>query len=112
VEHVKAYFSAIGNSYSPLHEAMEDAKGCRLRWGRSWIGQGLEAMEDAKGCRLGWGNMTSPASMPNDGLSKPRSRKGAQTRCWHLCEILVQKQNKQKTRLASTVEWLADKMEF
>ena len=75
---------------------MEDAKGCRLRWGRSWIGQGLEAMEDTKGCRLGWGNMTSPASMPNDGLSKPRSRKGAQTRCWHLCETLLQKQNKTK----------------
>ena len=73
---------------------MEDAKGCRLEWGRSWMGQDLE-------------NMTSPASMPADGLSKPRSRKGAQTGFRHLCETLVPTKN-----LESTVEWLADKMEL
>ena len=52
-------------------------------------------------------NMTSPASMPADGLSKPRSRKGAQTGFRHLCKTLVPTKN-----LESTVEWLADKTEF
>ena len=39
VEQVKAYFSAVENPYSPLHEAMKDTKGCRLARGKSWMGE-------------------------------------------------------------------------
>ena len=39
VEQVKAYFTAVENPYSPLHEAMKDTKGCRLARGKSWMGE-------------------------------------------------------------------------
>ena len=39
VEQVKAYFSAVGNPHNPLHEAVKDTKGCRLRRDKSWMGQ-------------------------------------------------------------------------
>ena len=39
VEQVKAYFSAVENPHSPLHEAVKDTKGCKLGRGKSWIGQ-------------------------------------------------------------------------
>ena len=39
VEQVKAYFSAVKNPLNPLYEAVKDTKGCRLGWGKSWMGQ-------------------------------------------------------------------------
>ena len=39
VKQVKAYFSVVENPHNPLHEAVEDTKGCRLARGKSWRGQ-------------------------------------------------------------------------
>ena len=44
VEQVKAYFSAIENPHNPLHEAMKDTEGCRLGWGKSWMGQAEDSI--------------------------------------------------------------------
>ena len=44
VEQVKAYFSAVENPHNPLHEAVKDTKGSRLRWGKSWMGQAEESV--------------------------------------------------------------------
>ena len=44
VEQVKAYFSAVENPYSPLHEAMKDTKGCRLARGKSWMGEAEDSI--------------------------------------------------------------------
>ena len=34
----QAYFSAVENPHNPLHEAVKDAKGCRLGRSKSWMG--------------------------------------------------------------------------
>ena len=44
VEQVKAYFSAVGNPHNPLHETVKDTKGCRLGWGKSWMGQAKDSV--------------------------------------------------------------------
>ena len=44
VEQVKAYFSAVENPHSPLHEAVKDTKGCRLGWDKSWVGQAEDSI--------------------------------------------------------------------
>ena len=44
VEQVKAYFSAVENPHNPLHEAVKDTKGCRLGWGKSWMGQAEDSI--------------------------------------------------------------------
>ena len=44
VEQVKAYFSAVGNPHNPLHQAVKDTKGCRLRPGKSWIVQAKDSI--------------------------------------------------------------------
>ena len=63
VEQVKAYFSAVENRHNPLHEAVEDTKGCR-RTGK---------LLDGSSTGL------STASMPADSSSKPRNGKDTQT---------------------------------
>ena len=44
VEQVKAYFSAVENPHNPLHKDMKDTKGCRLEWGKSWMGQAEDSI--------------------------------------------------------------------
>ena len=45
VEQVKVYFSVAENFHIPLHETMKDAKGFRLGWGKSWVGQVEESID-------------------------------------------------------------------
>ena len=44
VEQVKSYFSAVKNPHNQLHEAVKDTKGCRLGWGKSWMGQAEDSV--------------------------------------------------------------------
>ena len=39
VEQVKEYLNAMQNPKNPLHDAVEEEKGCRLERGKSWMGQ-------------------------------------------------------------------------
>ena len=39
VEQVKAYLNAMQNPKNPLHDAVNEEKGCRLARGKPWMGQ-------------------------------------------------------------------------
>ena len=44
VEQVKVYYSAVEDTYNPLHDAVKDTKGSRLERGKSWMGQAEESI--------------------------------------------------------------------
>ena len=44
MEQAKSYLSAIENPHDPLHKAVKDTKGCRLGWGKSWMGQAEDSI--------------------------------------------------------------------
>ena len=50
VEQVKAYFSAVGNPHSTLHQTVKDTKGCRL--GRVSLGWVKQTTQYCKVCQL------------------------------------------------------------
>ena len=66
VEQVKAYFITIKNPLNPLHEAVKDTKGCRLGWGKSWMGQVL----DGSSTGIDTASMPADRAQANHGVGK------------------------------------------
>ena len=44
-----AYLNAMQNSKNPLHDAVNEEKGCRLARGKSWMGQADQSIQHACG---------------------------------------------------------------